>query len=149
MILRSIDRKLHRRQLLALAAMAFAFGTALSAVAQTGSFFAVLNEQNNDANGDSQRTVEFFDTTNLAAGPMFAVYMGYEGSSTSNSVDGSVIDVNPANGDIYFIEFDDPNTPATDTINDFDLYRIDFATVFNFWTANHKGQDVRTLVGAN
>ncbi len=116
--------------------------------AQTGSFLAVLNEQNNDSNGDSQRTVTFFDSSNLAGGPIFSVFMGFEGTTSTNSVDGGQIDVNPANGDVYFMEFDDPGSPSPDTVNDFDLYRIDFSAVFNHWEANFKGKDVRTLGGA-
>jgi hypothetical protein len=119
-----------------------------SAQAQTGHFLALLSDTTNNSNGDSQASVLFFDADNPGGGPMFAVFKGFEGASNTNYVDGLGITVNPANGDIYFTEFDDINTPATDTVLDMDLYRIEFADVYNHWAANFKGKNARDPAAA-
>jgi hypothetical protein len=122
-----------------------------AASAQTGSFFAVLNESNN--NGDSRRSVSYFDASDFASGPLFSVFIGYEANADFEEM--GMIDVNPATGDVYVLSFDsgdvpgpDPDAPSSDTSADLDLYRIDFSTVFDHWTTNFKGKNVRTLGGA-
>ncbi len=121
------------------------------AVAQTGRFLAILNEQG--SNGDSRRSVTYFDADDLANGPMFSVFIGYE--LAGNFEEMSAIDVNPATGDVYVLGFDsgtmqipEPTAPTLDTQGDFDLYKIDFDSVFSHWSTNFKGQDVRTLGGS-
>jgi hypothetical protein len=130
----------------ALAALGLLF-TTTPARAQTGTFLAVLNEQR--TNGDSRRSVTFFDASDLAGGPLFSVFLGYD--EGIDQEDPNTIDVDPATGDIYVTAFDsgpagDPNTgtPADiDSAGDLDLYKIDFASVFNHWSTNFKGKNVR------
>lgn len=129
----------------------------LSATAQTR-FSVVLNEQSN--NGDSPKTVSYFDADNLGDGPLFSVFLGYEASN--NFDEPGAIDVDPATGDVYVLAYDSgtagaidsasaaggsPGVDGDDTEGDYDLLRINFDTVFNYWQANHQGQDVRTLGG--
>ena len=124
------------------------------AVAQTGSFFALLNNEN--AAGDSRRSVTFYDAGDFASGPLFSVYVGYERSL--DFTDPSAIDVDPVTGDVYIIEFDNTFPSGTDGVSvgsnppypndvagDMDIFKINFATVYNNWAANYKDKDVRTL----
>ncbi|MBA4105402.1 MAG: hypothetical protein C0485_06555 [Pirellula sp.] len=124
------------------------------AVAQTGNFFAVLNNANNF--GDARRSVLFYDANDFSSGPLFSVFVGYE--RTLDYTDPSAIDVDPITGDVYVVEFDNTfpsgtsgvsvgvNAPyPNDVAGDMDVYKINFATVYNNWEANYKGKDVRTL----
>lgn len=122
------------------------------AAAQAGRFLAVMNEQS--SNSDSKRSVTYFDADDLASGPMFSVFMGYEQTGGAEYEELSAIDVNPATGDVYVLSGDsgqspaeNPNSLGFDTTSDLDLYKIDFANVFNHWTTNFKGKNVRTLTG--
>ncbi len=119
--------------------------------AQTGNFAAVINEQTGF--GDSLKSVTFFDADDLASGPMFSVFAGFE--RPSNMEDPSTIDVDPATGDVYLTAFDTGTAGneqgaslGLDSTGDMDLLKINFATVFNHWEANFKGTDARTLGGA-
>ncbi len=119
-------------------------GSAVSA--QTGGFVAVLDKTQN--NGDSRRSVVFFDTDDLSA-PIFSVFVGAEGGGGFNYEDPDSITVNPATGDVYVLAFDSPAgaplVPAStelepdgtlDTQSDLDLYRIDFSAAYNAWQSN-------------
>ncbi|RIK73505.1 MAG: hypothetical protein DCC67_17835 [Planctomycetota bacterium] len=129
--------------LLVFTAVAAAWLPAPHAAAQTGSFLAVLSDTTNNSNGDSQASVLFFDAQNPGGGPMFAVFKGFEGASNTDYTDGLGITVNPANGDVYFTEFDSGTANEGDTSLDMDLYRIDFAEVYNHWAANFQGKNAR------
>ncbi len=119
------------------------------AIGQTGRFLTVLNEQN--GNGDSTRSITYFDADSLATGPLFSVFIGYD--EAGNTEEMSAIDVDPATGDVFVIAFDS-GTPGTlsasgdDTNGDLDLYKIDFSDVFDHWATNFEGKNVRTLGGA-
>jgi hypothetical protein len=117
------------------------------AYAQTR-FAVVLNEQN--TNGDSPKSVSFYDADNIAGGPLFSVFTGYEASN--NLDEPQAIDVDPATGDVYLLAFDsgtpgivDSGSDGLDTQGDLDILKINFSTVFSYWQANHQGKDVRTL----
>ena len=111
---------------------------------------------------DNARSVIFYDANDIGGGPLFSVFMPYENGTGNLYEDPSSVSVNPATGDIYLLAFDsstndqwsvdDHNGSATtaddDTNGDWDVYRINFATVFNHWKTNYMGQDVRTIVGA-
>lgn len=114
-----------------------------TAAAQSGSFVAVLSDTTNNSNGDSQASVLFFDANNMAGGPMFQVFKGFEGGSNSDYVDGLGIDVDPVTGDVYFVEFDSTTANPNDTPADIDLFRIDFSAVYSHWEANFKGKNAR------
>jgi hypothetical protein len=133
-------------------------GIATSAGAQ--SFFAVLNEATSQA--DSRRSVTYFDGNDLGAGPLFSVFIPFEirGTSSNAYEDPSAITVNPLTGDIYILAFDsgttagqvdDNGTPGDtsddDTIAVWDLYRLNFSSVYDHWKTNYQGQDVRSIVG--
>lgn len=118
------------------------------AIAQSGNFLAVLSDTTSNSNGDAQASVLFFDANNMAGGPMFSVFKGFEGGSNSDYTDGLGIDVDPATGDIYFIEFDSSSANVGDTSSDIDLHKIDFATVYGHWEANFKGKNARDSAAA-
>ena len=153
MILRTMGRG---RGLCFLAAMTVACAMPRGASAQTGSFFAVLNNSNNNA--DSRRSITYYDNSDLAAGPLFSVFLGFERTG-NDYLDPSAIDVDPATGDVYIFEFDNtvstpvPGTVApgtsppypTDTAGDGDLLKIPFSLVYNDWATKYKGKDVRGL----
>jgi hypothetical protein len=131
---------------------------------------AILNEANNNA--DSRRSVTYYDANNVAGGPLFSVFVGFEinGPSSNAYDDASAISVDPSTGDLYIIAFDSGVTPGQvdrnlhpsvdpingdagaplvdvpeddDTIADWDLYRINFQTVLGHYTANMEGHDLR------
>ena len=125
------------------------------AVAQTN-FFVHANE--NQGFSDSRRSVTFYDADAIGDLALFSVYIGREDTtgSTNNNEEISAIDVDPLTGDVYVLAFDSgtPGSVATgtggypnDTEGVFDLYRIDFNTVFSYWTDNFKGQNARTVAG--
>jgi hypothetical protein len=133
--------------------------------ANSNHFTAVLNEAT--SNADSRRSVSFYDADNIAAGPLFSVFCGFENHGVSSNAyeDPSVISVDQSTGDVYFLGFDNINpanptqygvdnngttgtTADDDTIGDFDLYKIDFKTVLNNWKTNFQGKDARSLGGA-
>jgi hypothetical protein len=130
-------------KVLPLLTIAAAIGVQSHLHAQTGSFLAVLCDTTNNSNGDAQASILFFDAANPGGGPMFSVFKGFEGSSNTDYTDGLGITVNPANGDVYFTEFDSGSSNPGDTSSDMDLYRIDFSDVYNHWSANFKGKDAR------
>jgi len=113
-------------------------------------FSVVLNEQSNF--GDSRKSVVFFDADNLNDGPLFSVFTGYEGSN--NFDEPNAIDVDPDTGDVYILAYDsgtagniDAGTIGSDgedTEGDYDLLKINFATVLNDWKTNYQGTDVRS-----
>lgn len=122
-------------------------GLSAPAAAQT-SFLTVLNEQS--ANGDSRRSVSYFDADDLNSGPLFSVFIGYDELSDMEEL--NTVDVDPATGDVYVVSFDSGTAGGVtsngdDTIGSFDLYKIDFANVFDHWSTNFKGQNVRSLGG--
>jgi hypothetical protein len=119
-----------------------------SAAAPTGGFLAVLNEER--ANGDSMNTVTFFAVADLSQ-PLFSVYVGDEFGTSNNWEEPSAMTVDPTTGDIYFGAFDS-NTGGIgnfddwgDSIGDLDLYRINFASVYDHWSTNFQGQNVQSL----
>jgi len=149
-------------------------GVASWASAQPTSFMAVLNEGTSIS--DSRRSITFFDGDDIGGGPLFSVFMPFEirGGSSNAYEDPSAITVDPTTGDVYIAAFDsgsgttvsfDPNNsdagaPAVDvpedddTTNDWDIYRLNFQTVFSHWTANFMGRDIRNdgmspMVGNN
>ena len=124
------------------------------AVGQTGNFLTILNEQN--ANGDSTRSVTYFDADALGDAdplndtPLFSVFIGYDEAGDTEEL--NMIDVDPATGDVYVVSFDSGTSGVVtgagdDTIGSFDLYKIDFSDVFTHWSTNYQGQNVRTLAG--
>src|SRR5690606_2383890 len=98
----------------ALASLLAGLANPSEVAAQSGNFVAVLSDTTNNSNGDSQASVLFFDANNMAGGPMFAVFKGFEGGSNSDYVDGLGIDVDPATGDVYFVEFDSSSANPSD-----------------------------------
>jgi hypothetical protein len=138
------------------ALLVFSLGIATTRLsAQTGNFAVVLNEAYNW--GDSRKSVTYYDADDLASGPLFSVFLGYEYST--NYEDPNAIDVDPATGDVYVLGFDSgtpgdindlgtPTDPSDDDGNgDLDLYKIDFSLVYSHWENNFKGKDVRSLGG--
>lgn len=125
----------------ALSIIAAGICVSMATAAPTGGFVAVLNEQN--ANGDSMRSVSFFDTDALNA-PLFSVFIGHELPGNFEEI--SAITVDPATGDVYVLSFDSGpiGVPdgAGDTQGDYDLHKIPFATVYDHWAANFEGHDV-------
>lgn len=135
--------------------------------AQPSSFIGVLQERTATGTAaqptDNKRTVLYYDAANIAAGPLFSVFLPYENGTGNLYEDPSSVTVNPSTGDIYIFAFDsaptadqwsidpgnDPGTADDDTNGDWDLYRINFSTVFNNWKTNYMGQQVRTIVGPN
>jgi hypothetical protein len=128
------------------------------AVLPTGGFLAVMNETTNNSNGDSQRSITFFDADEIGSGPLFSVFVPWEdagtGGGATNFEELQAITADPATGDIYFLSFDSgvPGTGGSgnppETSGDMDLYRIQFSSLYNHWSTNFQGQDVRTLGGA-
>ncbi len=131
--------------------------TAPFSFAQTR-FSVVLNEQTNFS--DSRKSVTFYDADDLNGGPLFSVFTGYEASN--NFDEPNAIDVDPATGDVYVLNFDsgmagdidggsalggNPGPDGDDTEGDYDLLRVNFSTVFDHWKTNFQGKDVRTLAG--
>ena len=126
----------------ALASLIVGLASPSEVAAQSGNFVAVLSDTTG-AFGDSQASVLFFDANNMAGGPMFSVFKGYEGGSNADFVDGLGIDVDPATGNVYFVEFDSSSANPADTPADIDLFRIDFSTVYSHWETNFKGKNAR------
>ena len=119
-------------------------------------FVVVFNGNQN--NGDSQRTLSYFDADDFDSGPLFSVYVGND--QFGNNEDPDAIDVDPETGDVYLLSFDSGspsnitapgNAILEDTDGDFDLYKIPFATTYYTWLTEYKGRDVRGegLVGGN
>jgi hypothetical protein len=120
------------------------------AAAPTGGFLAVLNESRNF--GDSMNCITFLDADDPTV-PLFSVYVGKEPVGSNEWEEPSAITVDPATGDLYVVCFDSGTTgvndSAGDTQGDLDLLRIPFASVYDHWSANFQGQDVRTLANPN
>jgi hypothetical protein len=125
-----------------------------------GGFLAVMNERQTTPSGggspgDSWRSVTFFDVDEFNDGPLFSVFIGYERSGNNREL--SAISADPETGDIYVLGFDSgavgnvdnvgtPGDPTDDnTEGDYDIYKIDFASIYADWETNFKGKDVRTL----
>jgi hypothetical protein len=144
-----------------------------AATARAQSFMAVLNEAT--SNADSRRSVTYFDGENPDS-PLFSVFIPFEihGGSQHSYEDPSAISVDPTTGDIFILAFDsgsgttvgedqnvtDFGNPGPgvenddDTTNDWDLYRINFQTVYDHWSTNFQGRDIRNdgmspMVGNN
>ncbi|MEM1097961.1 MAG: PEP-CTERM sorting domain-containing protein [Planctomycetota bacterium] len=126
---------------------------AAPAAAQPTNFFVHANE--NQGFSDSRRSVTFYDADAIGDLALFSVYIGFE-ESVGNNEEISAIDVDPVTGDVYVLGFDSGTTGtvvtgtggvADDTEGDFDLYRIDFDTVFSYWTDNFQGEDARSVTG--
>lgn len=135
-------------------------GGALADVTPSGSFLVHLNE--NESFSDSKKTVEYYDANHLDQGPLFSVYVpwGVESGNLAYE-DTEAIDVDPGTGDVYVLSPDylrpgqnvgDVENVSPfgdiDTVGDFDIYRINFNTVYDYWLNNHFNQDVRSLSGA-
>ena len=93
----------------------------------------------------TKRSVCFYDVTDLAAGgfnqqPMFAVWTGHEDSVEADFKYLKAITVNPVNGTVYVLAYDEgiPGDvrPSGDTAGDYDLYRIDYQEIYKHWLAN-------------
>jgi hypothetical protein len=69
-------------------------------MAVSNSFMAVLNGQS--GNGDSRRSLTYYDANDIGAGPMFSVFVGFEihGNSSNSYEDASAITVDPSTGDV-------------------------------------------------
>ena len=128
-------------------------GLVPSAKAVTGNFLAVLNE---GSQGDARKSVVYYDADHISSGPLFSVFVPYE-DGISNLEEPQALAMDPATGDTYLLAFDN-NTAASgvipqpgligtvsDGVGDYDIYKINFANVYNNWVANYKGKDVRTL----
>ena len=129
---------------------AVAFATTAFA-APTGGFLAILNE--GSSFGDSPRTIGFYDAADLSGGPLFSVFIGYERPGNFREL--SAITSDPATGDVYVLGFDSGvpgfvddigtvDTSDDDTNGDYDLYKIDFQSLYSHWETNFKGTDART-----
>jgi len=138
-----------------------AFGATLCAAgptalaAPTGGFLVHLNE--NQSNSDSRRSVSIYDADELGAGPLFSVVIPLENFVASGDVsqnnyeETSAITVDPNTGDVYVLSFDStsgtgmiggvafPGTEFEDTEGDYDIYKINFATVYDHWATNFQG----------
>ncbi|MEM1446860.1 MAG: PEP-CTERM sorting domain-containing protein [Planctomycetota bacterium] len=140
-----------------LLAAALATPAALSVLAPTaaaqptGGFIVGLDYEGEAERTDSAASVVIFDIDDLSA-PLFSVVLGYESNDTGSYYeDPAALTVDPATGNIYVAAFDggDPGTVNTlfngqeDTSGDLDLYKIDFANVYNEWANNANGSYVR------
>lgn len=125
----------------------------VAAAAPTGGFLAVMNENGN--NSDSRLAITFFDVDEFDQGPLFSVFIGYERPGNRREL--SAIEADPVTGDIYVVGFDSGTPGAVDNLGtpaeltdddssgDYDLYKIDFASLYGNWETNYKGKDVRAL----
>jgi PEP-CTERM motif len=113
----------------------------------TGGFLAVLN--NDGSFSDSQRSVTYFSAADPST-PLFSVFIGWDdplAGTPSNIEDpDSGMAVDPATGDTYVLAYDS-GTPGTtgnsETNGDLDLYKVDFATVYDYWATHFQGHDVQ------
>jgi hypothetical protein len=140
------------------------WGSASPSFAQlSGSYMAILNESNSSDPAfasDSRRSVVFYDSQDIASGPLFSVFVPFEFGTGTFWEEPNTVTVNPANGDIYLFAFDNVADPPTawgvdnaatpgdtsddDTYGDWDMYRINFQTVVDHWTTNFMGRSIRT-----
>ncbi|MEQ8847223.1 PEP-CTERM sorting domain-containing protein [Botrimarina sp.] len=132
-----------------------AWAVSAAASAQpTGGFFVHLNQQQN--NSDSRRSVTFYSADDLnsgAASPLFSVHVPGEiiGPGSYNFEEVSAIAADPFTGDVYVAAFDSGDVGSVETGGEFspadsdgdlDIYRIDFATVYDHWASNFQGTTV-------
>lgn len=102
--------------------------------------------------GNTQRAINFYDVTNLSGGsvfgqqPLFSVWTGWENASGSGNFEEiDSITVNPVNGTVYVVGYDSKPNPAAegvqdgvgDTQGDYDLYRIDYQSILDYYVANN------------
>jgi hypothetical protein len=122
--------------------------------------FAVVLDKNQTQNGDSKRSLVFFDTDDMTA-PLFGVFLGTEATSgTSASIfeDPDSITVDPSTGDVYVLAFDSgiPSDPQLiqiepdgdiDGRGDYDLLKVDFRSAYDHWAANFQGSGTYVTYG--
>ena len=144
------------------ACMAGAVAAPALAVAPTGGFFVHLNQQNVSSFSDSRRSVTFYDADDINSGsasPLFSVHIPGEfidpGQYNGEEVDAIAAD--PTTGDVYVLSFDSGTAgnvvsggagAPVDTEGDFDLYKINFATIYDHWSNNFQGTTVTNGVTA-
>jgi hypothetical protein len=142
------------------------------AIAQPTSFVGVLNSATSNADSRRSVTFYDGADIGAGPLFSVFLGFEIHGSSSNSYEDPSAITVDPATGDVYILAFDsgqstsagvvdinppgpenggtgDAGAPAVDTpddddtIADWDLYRINFQTVFDHWNTNFRGHDVR------
>lgn len=139
-------------------------------LAATPPTFIVSGNQDQN-NGSTRRAIDYFDVSALSANPgqqqgvfgqkpRLSVWVGYEITQATpiptggtlaarNFEEISAVAVNPINGDTYQLAFDSITggtegaaDPVGDTQGDYDLYRINFARVYNDMIANGRPRGV-------
>jgi hypothetical protein len=114
--------------------------------APAGGFLAVLNEQRDL--GDSRNSVTFFDA-DVPGTPLFSVYVGREPGVPDEWEEPTALTVDPVTGDVYVVAFDDGSAGVEnaqgDTQGDLDLFRINFAAIYQHWAGTFQGIDVRGM----
>lgn len=132
------------------ASLACCLTAAVSIAAPTGGFLAILNE--NSSFADNRRSIGFYDVDELDAGPLFSVFIGYERPGNFREL--SAITSDPLTGDVYLVGYDSGTAGNVDTVGagpedddtegDYDLYKIDFQSLYTHWETNFQGTDART-----
>lgn len=134
------------------------FSPPTKAVAPSGGFFVHVNQQSN--NSDSRQSVTFYDADDLNSGsasPLFSVHVPgeiitfTETQLSYNFEELGAIAADPNTGDVYIISFDSGSTGSVDdggnigpddTDGDLDLYRVNFAAIYDHWSTNFAGTTV-------
>ena len=134
-----------------------------TSAAPSGGFLVHVNE--NQQQSDSRRSITFYDADGIGGGPLFSVVIPLENFVASGDVSQNnyeelgAITIDPATGDVYLISFDStsgtgmiggvafPGTEFEDTEGDFDLYRINFGTVYTHWESTFMGQTAAGMPG--
>ncbi len=122
------------------------------------SFIAVLD--GTQTFGNTRRSVSYYDVSRLTPAstnyfaqiPTFTIWPGYEitvaigGLNARNFEDTAALDVNPANGDTYFLAFDSGTQgvpdPVGDTQGDYDLYRFNFTRAYSDFVVAPRGRGI-------